>query len=106
MYKKIKGYYPQIIDYFPEYKENSEYMPSKKYLWNIFSTKDSSMANKFISHSLKERNLKDKDDERTVEVSEEVLNQLPSTHYISKKKGKVLFMFSESKEQNTIKRSR
>ena len=42
-------------------------------MWRIFSTKDSSMANKFISHSLKERNLKDNKGE-TVEVPEDVLN--------------------------------
>ena len=106
MYKKIKGYYPEIINYFPEYSENPEYLPPKKYMWDIFSTKDSSMANKFISHSLKERNLKDSEGERTVEVSEEVLNQLHSAHYFSKKKGKALFMLSVSKELGTIKRKR
>ena len=53
MYKKIKGYYPEIIDYFPEYSENPDYLPPKKYMWDIFSTKDSNMASKFISHSLK-----------------------------------------------------
>ena len=96
MYKKIKGYYPEIIDYFPEYLENPEYLPPKKYMWDIFSTKDSSIANKFISHSLKERNLKDNEGERTVEVSEDVLNQLHSAHYFSKKKGKALFILSAS----------
>ena len=106
MYKKIKGYYPEIIDYFPEYSENPEYLPPKKYMWDIFSTKDSSMANKFISHSLKERNLKDNEGDRTVEVSEDVLNQLHSAHYFSKKKGKALFMLSASKELGTIKRKR
>ena len=106
MYKKIKGYYPEIIDYFPEYLENPEYLPPKKYMWDIFSTKDSSMVNKFISHSLKERNLKDSKGERTVEVSEDVLNQLHSAHYFSKKKGKALFMLSASKELGTIKRKR
>ena len=64
------------------------------------------MVNKFISHSLKERILKDKESERTVEVSEEVLNQLHSEHYFSKKKGKGLFVFSASKELGTIKRKR
>ena len=106
MYKKIKGYYPEIIDYFPEYLENPEYLPPKKYMWDIFSTKDSSTANKFIFHSLKERNLKDNEGERTVEVSEDVLNQLHSVHYFSKKKGKALFMLSASKELGTIKRKR
>ena len=106
MYKKIKGYYPEIVDYFPEYQENPDYLPPKKFMWDIFSTKDSSMANKFISHSLKERNLKDFEGERTVEVSEDVLNQLHSAHYFSKKKGKALFMLSASKELGAIKRKR
>ena len=106
MYKKIKEYYPEIINNFPEYSENPEYLPPKKYMWDIISTKDSSMANKFISHSLKERNLKNSEEERIVEVSEEVLNQLHSAHYFSKKKGKAFFLLSASKELRTIKRKR
>ena len=102
----ITFFFPEIIDYFPEYRENPEYLPPKKYMWDIFSTKDSSMANKFISHSLKERSQKDNEGERTVEVSEDVLNQLHSAHYFSKKKGKALFMLSASKELGTIKRKR
>ena len=64
------------------------------------------MANKFISHSLKERNLKDNEGEITVEVSENVLNQLHSAHYFPKKKEKALFMLSASKELGKIKRKR
>ena len=70
--KKIKGYYPEIIDYFPEYQENHDFLPPKKFMWNIFSTKYFCIANKFISYSLKERNLKDFEGKRTVEVSEDV----------------------------------
>ena len=44
------------------------------------------MANQIISHSLKERNLKDKEDEWTVEMSENVLNKLHSVYYFSKNK--------------------
>ena len=95
-----------LVDYFPEYQENPDYLPPKKFMWDIFSTKDSNIANKFISHSLKERNLKDFEGERTLEVSEDVLNQLHSAHYFSKKKGKALFMLSASKERGTIKRNR
>ena len=51
------------------------------------------MANKFISFSLKERNLKDEEGERTVEVSEDVLNQIHAAHKFSKKKGKTLYIF-------------
>ena len=104
MYKRIKGYYSEIIDYFPEYIENPEYLPPKNYMWDVFSTRDSSMAHKFISHSLKVRNRKDSEGERIVEVSEKVLNQLHSTHYFSKKKGNALFMLSALKELSTIKR--
>ena len=86
MYKRIKGYYSEIIDYFPEYIENPKYMYPKKYMWDVFSTRDSSMANEFISHSLKERNRKDSEGERIVEVSEEVINQMHSAHYFSKKR--------------------
>ena len=64
------------------------------------------MAKKFISHSLKERNLKDFEGERTIEVSEDVLNQLHSAHYFLKKKGKTLLMLSASKELGAIKRKR
>ena len=67
-------------------------------MWDIFSTRDTIMANKFISHSLKERNLEDSEGGRTVEVSEDVLNQLHAAHYFSEKKGNALFMLSASKE--------
>ena len=106
IYSKIKGYHSDIIEYFPEYKENPEYLPPKRFMWDIFSTKDTILANKFISHSLKERNLEDSEGGRTVKVSEDVLNQLHVAHYFSKKKGKVLFMLSASKELGTIKRKR
>ena len=106
IYQKIKGYYPEIVIYFPEYSENPEYLSPKRFLWDIFSTKDSNMANKFISHSLKQRNLDDEEGERTVEVSEDVLNQLHGAHYFLKKKRKALFMLSASKELWVIKRKR
>ena len=64
------------------------------------------MANKFITHSLKQRNLDVTEGERTIEVSEDVLNQLHGVHYFSKKKGKALFMLSASKELGVIKRKR
>ena len=106
MYIKIKGYYESIIDYFLEYRENPEYIPLKRFLWDIFWTMDSDLANKFIAHSLKERNHKDQEGDKTIEVSEDVLNQLHSAHYFSKKKRKALFMLTASKELRIIKRKR
>ena len=63
------------------------------------------MANKFISFSLKEINLKDEEGERTVEVSEDVLNQPHAAHNFQKKR-KELYMLSKSKELGMIKRKR
>ena len=69
---------------------------------DVFSTRDSNMDNKFISHLLKEKNRKDSEGKSIVEVSEEVLNQLHSVHFFfSKKKVK---MFSASKVLGLIKR--
>ena len=36
MYAKIKDYFDEFITYFPEYEENSEYIPPKKFIWHIF----------------------------------------------------------------------
>ena len=88
MYIKIKGYYESIIDYFPEYSENPKYIPPKSFLWDIFWTMDPDLANKFIAHSLKKRNHKDQEGDKTIEVSEGVLNQLHSAHCFSTKKKK------------------
>ena len=52
------------------------------------------------------KNFKDNEEGRTVEVSVDVLNQLHSAHYFSKKKGNALFMLSASKELGTIKRNK
>ena len=106
MYSKIKGYYESIINYFPEYSENPDCLLPKKFLWDKISTLDPDLANKFISHSLKERNLENKEGDKTVEVSEDILHQLHSAHYFSKKKGKALFMLTASKKLGIIKRKR
>ena len=67
---------------------------------------DPDLANKFIAHSSKEKYHKDQEGDKTIEVSEDVLNQLHSAHYFSKKKGKALFMLTASKELGIIKRKR
>ena len=57
MYKRIKGYYPEILDYFPEFIK-PRVSSSKEVYVDVFKIRDSSMANKFISYSLKDRNRK------------------------------------------------
>ena len=36
MYIKIKGYYEGIIDYFPKYSKNPEYIPPKSFYGTYF----------------------------------------------------------------------
>ena len=61
MYLKSKNYVPNIVYYFSEYDDN--YIPPKKYFWDVFSTTNSDLVIKFIDHSIKQRN-KDKSNSR------------------------------------------
>ena len=105
MYKKIKGYYPKIINYFPEYSENPEYLPPKKYMWDIFSTKDSSMANKFISHSLKEKNLKDSEGERMLRFQKRSYTNYTLLTISQRRKVKhyLWFLLQKNLEQSNVR---
>ena len=95
-----------MIYYFPEYEDNPEYVPPKQFMWDIFWTLNEEMANKFINHSLKQRSKWEENEDRTVEVAEDVLNQLHSTNYFSKKKGKALYMLKTCKEFGVVQRKR
>ena len=64
------------------------------------------MANKFVNHSLKQRSKCEENEDRTIEISEDVLNQLHSANYFSKKKGKALFNLKVGKEIGVIQRKR
>ena len=46
IYPKIKGYIDNLMDNFPEYDSN--YVPPRKYFWNIFSTQNHELGEKLI----------------------------------------------------------
>ena len=73
---------------------------------DIFCTHNEDMANKFVNHSQKQRSKCEENEDRTVEISEDVLNQLHIANYFSKKKGKALFMLKVGKEIGVIQRKR
>ena len=73
---------------------------------DIFCTHNEDVANKFVNHSLKKRSKCEENDDRTVEISEDVLNQLHSANYFSKKKGKAFFMLKVGKEIGVVQRKR
>ena len=107
MYSKIKRHFPEIVSYFPEYEDQDHYLPQKRFMWDIFSTFNNDLANKFVMHSMKQRTTEEeKEGEKTFVVSQYVLNQLHSANYFSKKKGKAFFMLKASKEYSSISRKR
>ena len=87
IYLKIKGYIPEII-YFPEYEDSKDYIPPKQFMWEIFCTHNQEMANRFVSHSLNQRSKHEGNENKTIEVTEDVFNQLHGVNYYSKKKEK------------------
>ena len=96
MYPKVKGYIENLADYFPDYDES--YIPPRKYFWDIFSTLNQELTEKFIDHSIKERNKQKVTQESKIEISEEIMNQINKKHFYSKQKGRALSMFVASRE--------
>ena len=104
MYSKVKGYIDDFSDYFPDYDES--YIPPRKYFWDIFSTLNQELTEKFIDHSIKERNKKKVTQDSKIEISEEIMNQIIKKHFYSRQKGRALFMLGASREIYKVNRKR
>ena len=104
MYSKVKGYIENFADYFPDYDES--YIPPRKYFWDIFSTLNQELAEKFIDHSIKERNKQKVTQESKIEISEEIMNQINKKHFYSRQKGRALSMLVASREIYKVNRKR
>ena len=104
MYSKVKGYIDNFSDYFPDYDES--YIPPRKYFWDIFSTLNQELAEKFIDHSIKERNKQKVTQESKIEISEEIMNQINKKHFYSRQKGRALSMLVTSREVYKVNRKR
>ena len=50
-YSKVKDYIDNFADHIPDYNES--FIPPRKYFWDIFSTLNQELAEKFIDHSIK-----------------------------------------------------
>ena len=104
MYSKVKGYIENFADYFPDYDES--YIPPRKYFWDIFSTLNQELAEKFIDHSIKERNKQKVTQESKIEISEEIMNQINKKYFYSRQKGRALSMLVASREIYKVNRKR
>ena len=104
IYAKVKGYIENLADYFPEY--DSTYIPPRKYFWDIFSTLNQKLAEKFIDHSIQERKKQKVTQESRIEISADIMEQINKKHFYSKQKGRALSMLVTDKEIYIINRKR
>ena len=94
------------FEYFPDY--GNDYVPPRKYFWDIFSTLNQELTEKFIDHVIKERNKQKVTQESKIEISAEIMDQINKKHFYSRQKGRALSMLSSSREvyKVNIKRKR
>ena len=104
MYSEVKGYIDNYADYFPDYDEI--YIPLRKYIWDIFSTLNQELVEKFIDHSIKERNNQKVTQESKIEISKKIMNQINKKHFYSRQKGRALSMLVASREVYKVSRKR
>ena len=104
MYTKVKGYIENFADYFLDYEEG--YIPPRKYFWDIFSTLNQELAEKFIDHSIKERNKQKVTQESKIEILEETRNQINKKKIYKKLKERALSMIVGSREIYKVNRKR
>ena len=72
----------------------------------LFSTLNQELAEKFIDHSIKERNKQKVTQESKIEISEEIMNQINKKHFYSRQKGRALSMLVASREVYKVNRKR
>ena len=104
-WKEIKQLYPNIIDYFPGY--DPDYMPSRKFFWEIFASLHYEDA-KTIINSERKRKYEKEASEKTKEIiiSKDILDLIQGSLYYSKKKGRALYNIKPKDYGNLPKRKR
>lgn len=104
-WKSVKHLYPDITSYFPDY--DPEYMPSRKFFWEIFGSLHYEDAKTIISNERKRKYEKEAS-EKTKEmiISKDVLDLIQGSLYYSKKKGRALYNIKPKEYGNLPKRKR
>jgi hypothetical protein len=89
-FRDIVDIYPGIDKYFPMYDE--EYLPSRKFFWEIFATLHYNEASKIIENERNRKYVKEEQEKRQViAVDPIILNELQAVNYFSKSKGRALY---------------
>ena len=106
MYSRIKDYIEDAIDYFPDYKDTPDYLPPKKFMWDIFGTLDYDLACTFVDYAMQQRNSVTNDKDKTIEIDEDIYKKLEASNFFSKKKGTAINMLTICRINKSIKRKR
>ena len=104
-WQDIRQLYPDITNYFPDY--DPEYMPSRKFFWEIFASLHYEDA-KIIINNERKRKYEKEISEKTKEIiiNKDVLNLIQGSLYYSKKKGRALYNINPKDYGNLPKRKR
>ena len=90
LYSKLKKYIKGFDLYFPDYQDTPNYLPSKKFMWDVFATLDYDMASTFVDNSMEARaNQKKELKKSEIQIDPEIYKQFMENDYLSKRKGKV-----------------
>ena len=104
-WKDIQQLYPDILHYFPNY--DPEYIPSRKYFWEIFASLHHEDAKKII-HNERKRKFEKEASEKTKEIviNKDILDLIQGSLYFSKKKGRALYNFKPKEFGQPVNRKR
>ena len=91
-WQDVRQLYHDITCYFPDY--DPEYMPSRKFFWEIFASLHYEDVKTIIKNERKRKYEKEADDKtKEIIISKDVLNQIQGSRYYSKKKGRDLLQY-------------
>jgi hypothetical protein len=72
IYPKVKRLYPNFFEYFPECPETKDYVSPKMFSWDVLSTFNNDLANRFIENVMEQRVGEERGGDKTMEISDDV----------------------------------
>ena len=86
LYSKLKKYISDFALYFPDYPETPNYLPSKKFMWDVFATLDYEMASTFVDNSMEARANQEKELKKSeIQIDPDIYKQFMQNDYLSQK---------------------
>jgi hypothetical protein len=104
IYPRAKRYIENLPLYFPDYKDN--YVPPRKFFWDIFNTLDNEIAEVFVSYGIEQRAKSDTVPKDEIEIEEDIYKEISNNFFHSRKKGRALSMLASNKDYSKVERKR